>query len=78
MLFEDFSAKAEREDIFKLTHENETLYEMSNDNGVIVLLLNFAISDSLIVGDTMFPHCDIREHTSTSPDGRTYRLITSW
>jgi hypothetical protein len=36
-LLRDFSAKVDREDIFKPAIGNENLYEISNDNGVIIL-----------------------------------------
>jgi hypothetical protein len=42
--FSDFNEKVGREDIFKLTIENESSHENSNDNGVRVV--NFAISKS--------------------------------
>jgi hypothetical protein len=42
ILLGDFNAKVGREDIFKLTIGNESLYKISNDNGV--RLVNFAIS----------------------------------
>jgi hypothetical protein len=35
----DFNAKVEREDIFKPTNKNESLNEISNDNGVRVVHL---------------------------------------
>jgi hypothetical protein len=34
IMLEDFNAKVGREDIFKLTIGNESLHEISNDNGV--------------------------------------------
>jgi hypothetical protein len=34
ILLEDFNAKVGREDIFKPTIGNESLHEISNDNGV--------------------------------------------
>jgi hypothetical protein len=40
ILIGDFNAKVDREDIFKLTIENESLHEISNGNGV--RLVNFA------------------------------------
>jgi hypothetical protein len=40
MLLGDFNAKVGREDIFKPTIGNESLHEISNDNGVRVV--NFA------------------------------------
>jgi hypothetical protein len=42
ILLEDFNAKAEREDIFKLIIGNESLHEANYDNGVRVV--NFATS----------------------------------
>jgi hypothetical protein len=52
MLLEYFNAKAGREDIFKLAIENESLHEISNDNGVGVV--NFATSKNLIGNSKMF------------------------
>jgi hypothetical protein len=45
MLFWDFNAKVGREDIFKPINGNESLHEISNDNGVRVV--NFATSKNL-------------------------------
>jgi hypothetical protein len=42
ILLGDFNAKVGKEDIFKLTIGNESLHEISNDNGAIVV--NFATS----------------------------------
>jgi hypothetical protein len=42
ILLGDFSAKVGREDIFKPTIGNESLHEISNDNGVGIV--NFATS----------------------------------
>jgi hypothetical protein len=47
ILLGDFIAKVGREDIFKPTIRNESLHEISNDNGVTVT--NFATSKNLIV-----------------------------
>jgi hypothetical protein len=47
ILLGDFNAKVGREDIFKPTIGNESLHEISNDNGVRVV--NFATSKNLIV-----------------------------
>jgi hypothetical protein len=44
MLLGDFDAKIGRQDIFKPTKRNETLHEISNDNGVRVV--NFGTSKS--------------------------------
>jgi hypothetical protein len=45
-LFGDFNAKIDGEDIFKLTIGNESLHEISNDNGVRVV--NFTASKNLL------------------------------
>jgi hypothetical protein len=37
ILLGDFNAKVGRENIFKLTIRNESLHEISNDNGVTVV-----------------------------------------
>jgi hypothetical protein len=58
-----------REDIFKPTIENESLHEISNDNGV--RLLNVATSKNLRVKSTMFPYRNIHKYTWTSPDGKS-------
>jgi hypothetical protein len=73
MLLGDFNAKVGREDIFKPTIGNESLHEISNDNGVRVV--NFAASKNLTVKSTMFPRRNIHKVTWTSPDGRTHNHI---
>jgi hypothetical protein len=45
ILLGDFNAKVGRKDIFKLTTGNESLHEISKDNGV--RLVNFATSKNL-------------------------------
>jgi hypothetical protein len=55
----DFNAKVGREDIFKPTVGNETLHEISDDNGVRVA--NFATPKNLIVKSTMFTYCNIHK-----------------
>jgi exonuclease III len=54
ILLGDFNAKVGKEDIFKLTTWNESLHEISNDNGI--RLVNFATSKNLRVKSTMFDH----------------------
>jgi hypothetical protein len=54
MLLGDFNAIVCREDIFKPTIGNESLYEISNDDGVRIV--NFATSENPTV-KSMFPHC---------------------
>jgi hypothetical protein len=69
----DFKAKVGREDIFKPTIGNESLYEISNDNGIRVV--NFATSKNLRVKSTMFPHRNIHKYTWMFPDGKTHNQI---
>jgi hypothetical protein len=73
MLLGDYNAKVGREDIFKPIIGNESLHEASNDNGVRVV--NYATSKNLIVKSTTFPHCNIHEHTLTSPNSATHNQI---
>jgi len=58
ILFGDFNAKVEREDIFKPTIGNASLHQDSNGNGVSKL----ATSKNLAVKSTMFPHRDIHKY----------------
>jgi hypothetical protein len=73
ILLEDLHAKAGREDIFKLTIGNESLHEISNDNGVRVL--NFATSENLADKSTMFPYRNIYKYIWMSPDGKAHNQI---
>ncbi|PNF42964.1 hypothetical protein B7P43_G11334 [Cryptotermes secundus] len=73
VLLGDFNAKVGREDIFRPTTGNESLHEISNDNGVRVV--NFATSKNLTVKSTMFPHLNIHKFTWTSPDGKIHNQI---
>jgi hypothetical protein len=66
ILLGDFIARVGKEDIFKPTIENESLYEISNDNGVRVV--NFATSKNLISRSTVFPHHIIHKCIWTFPD----------
>jgi hypothetical protein len=73
----DLNAKVGREDIFKLTIGNESLNEISNDNGVRVV--NFAISKNLRVKSTMFPHHNIINILGHLQMGETpIRLTMFW
>jgi endonuclease/exonuclease/phosphatase family metal-dependent hydrolase len=73
ILLGDFNAKVGREDIFKPTIGNESLHEISNDNGIRVV--NFATSKNLRVKSTMLPHRNIHKYTWMSPDGKTHNQI---
>ncbi|PNF34372.1 hypothetical protein B7P43_G15323 [Cryptotermes secundus] len=72
ILLGDFNAEVGREDIFKPTIGNESLHEISNENGVRVV--NFATSKNLTVKSTMFPHRNIHKFTWTS-DGKIHNQI---
>jgi hypothetical protein len=63
----EFNAKVGRENIFKPTIENESLHEISNDNGVRVV--NFATCKNSVVKSTMFPHRKIHKYIWPSPMG---------
>jgi hypothetical protein len=73
ILLGDFNAKVGREDIFKPTIGNKSLYEISNDNGV--RLLNFATFKNLRVKGMMFSHRNIHKYTWMSADGKTHNQI---
>jgi hypothetical protein len=73
ILLWDFSAKVGREDIFKPTIRNESLHEISNGNGVRVVI--FATYKHHTVKSTMFPHRNIRKYTWTPPDGKPQNHI---
>jgi hypothetical protein len=60
----DFNAKVGRKGIFKPTISNESLDEISNDNGVS--LVNFAKSKNLRVKSAMFPHRNIHIYLDVS------------
>jgi hypothetical protein len=73
MLLGDLNAKVGREDICKPTIGNESLHEISYDNGERVV--NFATSKILVVKSTMLPHHNIDKFTWTSPDGKMQNQI---
>jgi endonuclease/exonuclease/phosphatase family metal-dependent hydrolase len=73
ILLGDFNAKVGRENIFKRTIGDESLHEISNDNGVRVV--NFATSKNLVVKSTMFKHRKIHKYPWTSPEGNTHNQI---
>jgi endonuclease/exonuclease/phosphatase family metal-dependent hydrolase len=73
ILLGDFNAKVGRENIFKLTIRNESLHEISNDNGVRAV--NFATSKNLVVISTTFLHCKIHKYTWNSSEGNKHNQI---
>jgi hypothetical protein len=72
-IFGDFKTKVGRENVFKPKIRNESLHEISNDNGVRVV--NFATSKNLVVRSTMFPYRKFHKYTWTSPEGNTHNQI---
>ena len=57
-----------------LTVQNVTcLSKTFHPNGA--RLVNFAISQNLVVKSTMFPHRNIHKYTWNSPDGKTHNQI---
>jgi exonuclease III len=73
ILLGDCNIKVGREDILKPTIGNESLHEISNDNGVRIV--NFATSKNIIIKSTMSPHHNIHKFTWTSLDGKTHNQI---
>jgi hypothetical protein len=69
----EFSAKVGREDIFKTTIGNESLHQISNDNGVTVV--NLATSNNFTFKSRMFPHHNIHKFTWMSTDGKEHNQI---
>jgi hypothetical protein len=63
-LLGDFNAKMGKENIFKPTIGNESLQEISNDNGI--RLVHFPHPKILIVTSTIFPHHNIHQFTCLS------------
>jgi hypothetical protein len=61
ILLGDFNKEVGRENTFKPTYGNESLHEISKDNGGRVV--NFATSKNLAVKSTMFLHHKIHKYT---------------
>jgi hypothetical protein len=61
ILLGDFNANVGKENIFKPTIGNESLHEISIDNGIIAI--NFATSINLTVKSTMFLNRKIHKYT---------------
>jgi hypothetical protein len=73
ILLGNFSDKVGREDVLKPTIGNESLHQISNDNGV--RLVYFATSKNLIVKSAKFPHRNVHKFSWSSPDGKTHNQI---
>jgi hypothetical protein len=68
-----FNAKVGLEDIFKPRIENESIHEISNDNGARIV--NFVTSKIITAKNTMLPHSTIHKYTSTHPDGKIHNQV---
>jgi hypothetical protein len=73
ILLGGFSAKVDKEDSLKPTTRNESLHEISSDNGTRVL--NFGTSKNSVIKYMMFPHHNIHKYTWTSPEGKTHNQV---
>jgi hypothetical protein len=63
----DFNAKLGRENIFKPTIGNDSIYQDSNDNSVGIVM--FATSKILVIKNLMYLHRNIHKYTWTSDEG---------
>jgi hypothetical protein len=76
-LLGDFNDKVGRKDIFKPTIGNESLHEITNDNGV--RLVNSATSKHLSVKSTMLTRCTYIHLIGCLQMGKpTIRLTIFW
>jgi hypothetical protein len=69
MVIGDLNGKLGREDVYKGVIGKHSLHLKTNNNGQRVT--DFAISKSMIIASTRFPHKEIHKITWTSPDGNT-------
>jgi hypothetical protein len=72
-LLGDFNVNIGSENTFKPTIRNESLHEISNDNGVRVV--KFATSKYLAAKSTMYLQWKICKYTWISPEGKTHNQI---
>ena len=73
IVLRDFKAKLGREFIFQPTIGNESLHQVSNDNGVRIV--NSDTSKDLDLKSPMSPYTDILKYSWTSPDRKTHNQI---
>jgi hypothetical protein len=74
MLLGSLNPKIGRTDLFKPTVGNESLHEINNDAGVI--LVYFTISKNLIVESIKFPHYNIHKFIWIFTSRNTIRFVT--
>jgi exonuclease III len=70
ILLGDFNVRLGTENIFKPTVGNESLHEVSSDNGVRVV--KFDKSKNLVIKSTKFPHRNVHKCIWTSPEGNRH------
>jgi hypothetical protein len=73
ILLGDFNPKVGGKNIFKPTIGNESLHQVTNDNGVRIV--NFATTKNLIFKNIMFQHRNIHIYTCTSAGEKTHKQI---
>jgi len=71
ILLGDFNPKVGGDYIFKPIIGNESLHQVSNDNGVRIV--NFATPKILIFKNTIFQHRNILIYTCTSTGEKTHK-----
>lgn len=73
LLLGDLNAKCVRETHFSLTIGSESLHELSNGNGLRLIL--FAAAKNMIISSTTFLHKNIHKTTWKSLDGITTNQV---
>lgn len=69
----DFNAKVGQETVYRQTVGINALHNTTNENGT--RLVDFAVTNNMVVASTYFPHKDIHKITWVSPDGHTRNQI---
>ena len=69
----DFNAQVGRETVYRPTIGQHSLHEHCNNNGE--RLVDFTMSNNMVIASTCFPHKNIHKGTWCSPDTRTTNQI---